>query len=93
MIVVIGYARILNGQVVVSVLVGDATETQVTAVTADASLLWGEFTITIEEGPGGDISLTVGPPPEEGTPPPGFGMHISPVPAAFLEFFEDCLVG
>ncbi len=66
-IVVTGYARTANGQVVARVLAGDATETEVTANTADASLLWGEFTITIEEGPGGDIALTVGPATEDGS--------------------------
>jgi len=62
-IVVTGYARTADAQVVATVLQGTGTESEVIVTTADPAQLWGEFTITVDEGPGGDIVVRIGEPP------------------------------
>ncbi len=55
-----GYARTFEGTVLARVLTETGTETEVFTTAADSVQLWGEFSLVIEDGPGGDITIFVG---------------------------------
>lgn len=59
-IVISGYARTLDGVVTARLVDGTVTVREATASAADWLEAWGEFVVTIEDGPEGDLKLFVG---------------------------------
>jgi hypothetical protein len=59
-IIVTGYARTFEANVIARLFSDTGTETEVFTTAADYLDLWGAFTLTIETGPGGDVTIFVG---------------------------------
>lgn len=67
-VTVTGYARTFEGTVLARLFSDTGTETEVFTTAADHVDLWGEFSLVIEEGPGGDVTIFVGEEsPEDGS--------------------------
>ena len=65
-----GYSRTFEANVIARLCCDTSGGvTQVATTAADYLELWGEFSITIDDGPGGDVTIFVGEDsPEDGTP-------------------------
>jgi len=59
-LIVSGYARTFEANVVARLVRGGTTEAEATATAADWLAAWGEFELTFEEGPSGSVALLVG---------------------------------